>query len=139
MKLSVFEYFRQNIPNCLLESNILTVYSQIGFPAQPGSNLRQRFLVVKSDSLKSTLSALFPESFYINNVSDSDYTLDYVRAILYWRKKPALDTVTITYRVFPFALNPSIQRMNYDSVMNNFYVDTTDHQYWTYEYAKRHF
>ena len=61
--------------------------------------------MVNSDSLKIDTVSIVPRSFYINNISDSDYTLDYVRAILYWRKRLVFDTVTITYRVFPFALS----------------------------------
>ena len=41
---------------------------------------------------------------------------------MHWNKKPPLDSVTITYRVFPFKLNPVAQRMRYDSVLMNVYV-----------------
>src|SRR5205823_2433010 len=56
------------------------------------------------------------------DITAADYRLDYVKAILYWKKKPATETVSITYRVFPFQLNSVVQRMRYDSVMKNFYV-----------------
>jgi hypothetical protein len=52
----------------------------------------------------------------------NEYRLDFVKAMLYWKKKPSLDSILITYRVFPFQLNPVAQRMSFDSVVNNFYV-----------------
>ena len=86
------------------------------------SNLRQKTLKVAGDSLKIDTISIVPNSLTIAYVSPSDYKLDFVKAILYWKKKPALETVIITYRVFPFQLNPVAQRMSFDSVMNNFYV-----------------
>jgi hypothetical protein len=44
------------------------------------------------------------------------YHLDFVTAILRWKQKPAVDSVLLTYRVFPFKLNPVAQHLNYDSV-----------------------
>ncbi|MDZ4795380.1 MAG: hypothetical protein SGI83_13955 [Bacteroidota bacterium] len=86
------------------------------------SNLRQKILKIESDSLKIDTISIVPNSFSIAYVSPADYRLDIVKAILYWKKKPGTEMVTVTYRVFPFRLNPVAQRMSFDSVMNNFYV-----------------
>ena len=98
---------------------LLAIYGSAQLPV---SNLRQRNLKVASDSLKIDTISIAPNSFSIAYIPASDYSLDFVRAVLYWKKKPAFDTVLVTYRVFPFQLNPALQRMNFDSVMNNFYV-----------------
>ena len=86
------------------------------------SNLRQKTLKVGADSLKIDTISIVPNTFSIVNVLSSDYGLDIVKAMLYWKTKPILDSVIITYRVFPFQLNPVTQRMSFDSVVNNFYV-----------------
>ena len=86
------------------------------------TNLRQKTLKVAADSLIIDTISIVPNSLTIAYVSPADYKLDFVKAILYWKKKPSNETVIITYRVFPFQLNPVAQRMSFDSVMNNFYV-----------------
>jgi hypothetical protein len=86
------------------------------------SNLRQKTMKVETDSLKIDTISIVPNTFSVANVSPSDYRLDFVKAMLYWKKKPSTEMVIITYRVFPFHLNPVAQRMSFDSVMNNFYV-----------------
>ncbi len=68
-----------------------------------------------------TLS-IVPGTFSISHIPASDYRLDPINAVLYWKNKPSLDSVTITYRVFQYKLNSVTKRLNYDSVMNNFYV-----------------
>jgi len=95
--------------------------AQIPVAGNPVSNLRKKTFRVDGDSIKIDTISIVPNTFFISNVVVEDYSIDYVKAILYWKKKPIADTVTITYRVFPFKLNPVAQRMNYDSVMNNFY------------------
>ena len=95
--------------------------AQIPVAGNPFSNLRKKTFRVDADSIKVDTISIVPNTFFISNVVVEDYRIDYVKAILYWKKKPIADTVTITYRVFPFKLNPVAQRMNYDSVMNNFY------------------
>ena len=86
------------------------------------SNLRQKTFKVGADTIKLDTISIVPNTFSIAYVSSSDYRLDFVKAILYWKKKPSLESIIVTYRVFPFQLNPVVQRMRYDSVMNNFYV-----------------
>ena len=101
----------------------ISLWSQAQFPA-PNSfttNLRQKTFKV-TDTLKLDTISIAPKTFSIVNIPIADYRLDYVNAILYWNKKPAADSVSITYRVFPFKLNPVAQRMSFDSVVNNFYA-----------------
>ena len=96
--------------------------AQIIIPANSVSNFRQKTISVSADSLRIDTISIVPNTFSIEAISPLDYRLDFVTAWLYWIKKPLPQTVTISYRVFPFQLNPVAQRMSYDSVMNNFYV-----------------
>jgi hypothetical protein len=102
---------------------LISLWSAAQLPGQtPLSNLRQKTLVSKSDTLKIDSVSIIPRSFVIEGIPAGDYRLDFVRGLLTWIKRPASDTVVVTYRVFPYKLNPVAQRMDYDSVMNNFYV-----------------
>ena len=109
------------------------------FPILPTSNLRQKIFKVEADSLKIDTISIVPNTFFIVDIPQSDYRLDFVKAILYWKKKPAAESVTITYRVFPFNLNPAAQRMSYDSVMNNFYVKPFEFNNGSYQCSTGHF
>ncbi|HET9430691.1 MAG TPA: hypothetical protein VFO70_05920 [Chitinophagaceae bacterium] len=68
-----------------------------------------------------TLS-IVPKSLIVAGIPETDYHFDFVKGILYWKNRPAVDTIILTYRVFPYKLNPVTQRMSYDSIMGNFYV-----------------
>jgi hypothetical protein len=96
--------------------------AQVPLPGNQQSNLRQKFISTRADSLKIDSISILPISFLIENADTSAYRLDFVKAILYWKKKPVADSVLVTYRVFPFQLNAVKQRLNYDSVANLFYV-----------------
>jgi hypothetical protein len=48
--------------------------------------------------------------------------LDLVNAVLTWKQKPSLDSVFVTYRVFPSKLNSVARKFNYDSISNYFLV-----------------
>lgn len=101
----------------------LSLWSQAQLPGQvPVSNLRQKTFTIQADSLKIDSLSTIPNSIEIKDIPAADYRFDFINSMLYWIKKPATETITITYRVFPYKLNPVAQRMNYDSVMNNFYV-----------------
>jgi hypothetical protein len=86
------------------------------------SNLRQKVFRTGSDSLHIDTISIVPSTFSVAYIPSTDYRLDPVKAILYWKKKPAADSIIVTYRVFPFKLDAVAQRMSFDSVMNNFYV-----------------
>ncbi|MBL7709492.1 MAG: hypothetical protein JNJ86_10495 [Chitinophagaceae bacterium] len=99
------------------------MWSQAQLPGQaPVSNLRQKTFPIKADSLKIDSLSTIPNTIEIKDIPAADYRFDFINSMLYWIKKPVRETITITYRVFPYKLNPVAQRMNYDSVMNNFYV-----------------
>ncbi|NOT50649.1 MAG: hypothetical protein HOP10_05175 [Chitinophagaceae bacterium] len=96
--------------------------AQIPIPGTPTSNLRTKTLLNNSDSLRIDTISIVPNSFSVKDIPSSDYRLDIVKAILFWINKPTVETITVTYRVFPFQLNAAVQRLSYDSVMNNFYI-----------------
>jgi hypothetical protein len=96
--------------------------AQLPFQSNNRSNFRRKTVAVKSDSIFLDTVSIVPKTINIPGVPDSTYRLDFVNSVLSWIEKPALDSVTITYRVFPYKLNSIVQRMSYDSVVNNFYA-----------------
>lgn len=106
----------------ILLLTLISLWSSAQVPVISSSNLRQKVLKVEADSLLIDTISIVPNSFSVSNVSAKDYKLDIVKAILYWINKPSMETVTVSYRVFPFRLDPVAQRMVYDSVVNNFYI-----------------
>lgn len=83
------------------------------------SNLRSKKItttgIIKIDSL-----SIVPHSFFIDGYDTSFYTLDWLNATLLFKKKPAVDSVQVHYRVFNQKLNAINQRYTYDSIKNNF-------------------
>ena len=97
---------------------LLSIWTRGQLPAQNGSNgsnLRQRKLAV-ADTMRLDTISIVPRTLSIAGVPDSEYHLDFIKAILYWKQKPSADSVLLTYRVFPFKLNPVAQHLNYDSI-----------------------
>ena len=78
--------------------------AQIPAPNIGISNLRQKVFSTKTDSLKIDTISIIPNTFSIPFVAAADYRLDFVSATLFWIKKPATDSVTIS-----FGLNSRIQ------------------------------
>ena len=97
-------------------------YAQFPVDSTPVSNQRQKTFKIETDSLKIDTISIVPNTFSVAFISPADYRLDFVNAKIYWIRKPTAETVTVTYRVFPFHLNAAAQRISFDSVMNNFYV-----------------
>ncbi|HMH23795.1 MAG TPA: hypothetical protein VK563_18545 [Puia sp.] len=88
----------------------------------PLSNLHRKFIPVRSIPLHIDSASMIPGSFSILGLTDSSYTLDWVNATLIWKKRPALDSVFIQYRSFPYKLSSLARRFNYDSIENYFLV-----------------
>lgn len=96
--------------------------AQTPLPQTNTSNLRIKKLAVYSDTLFLDTLNLVPGSIIIRNVDSAAYLVDHVRGTLYWKQRPVLDSVDITYRVFPVKLNSVVQRYRYDSVVHNVYL-----------------
>jgi hypothetical protein len=89
-------------------------------PLPGGSNLRTRIIPITTDSIRLDTLSIIPKTLQIEGVPESDYRLDFVNGMLYWIKRPdSLGSVRIRYRVFSHRLNPVVQHMRYESIMNN--------------------
>lgn len=86
------------------------------------SNLHVKKIAVNRDSLVLDTVSVVPSTLKIADVDSASYRLDFVKAILYWKVRPSTDSVLISYRTFPFKLNSVVQRLSYDSVINNVYL-----------------
>jgi hypothetical protein len=86
------------------------------------SNFHVKKVAVTKDSVVLDTASIVPNTFKIIDVDSSYYKLDFVKAVLYWKTKPSTDSVLLTYRTFPFKLNSVVQRLSFDSVMNNVYL-----------------
>ncbi|HEU0065459.1 MAG TPA: hypothetical protein VFQ58_10520, partial [Flavisolibacter sp.] len=96
--------------------------AQVPFQNKTTSNLRIKKIPTASDSTVLEKVSVIPSTFSIAGIDTSYYKLDYVQGIIFWKKKPLADSVLITYRVFPMKLNSLVQRFNFDSVVNNVYL-----------------
>jgi hypothetical protein len=86
------------------------------------SNLRRKFISTRETKVQIDSLSIIPNSFIITGIHDSTYRIDFVNASLTWRIKPQWDSVPVVYRVFPYRLNSSAQRMKFDTVMGKFVV-----------------
>ena len=88
---------------------------QLPIPTNRLSNLRQKRIVI-SDTIRLDSLSIVPNSLTIAGESNTEYKLDFVNAIVTWNHKPAMDSVLVSYRVFPNKLNAVTQHYNYDSI-----------------------
>ena len=86
------------------------------------SNLRQKWISTTRDSVRLDTLSIVPNTLAILQVPATDYKVDYVNSTLKWNQKPAVDSVWISYRVFPARLNAVAGKFNYDSISNYFLV-----------------
>jgi len=87
------------------------------------SNLRKKKIATSLSPIKLDNFSIVPNSFFIIESNIGKYKLDEANAILNWIKKPNQDSVTVVYRVFPFALKMKLFQYKYDSVRNNFIAE----------------
>ena len=86
------------------------------------SNLHIKKIAVAADSILLDTASIIPNTIKITDVDTSAYRIDFVKAFLFWKNKPNADSVEISYRTFPFKLNSVVQRLSFDSVVNNVYL-----------------
>ncbi|MBS1577708.1 MAG: hypothetical protein JST09_20585 [Bacteroidetes bacterium] len=87
-----------------------------------GSNLRSKTVILRSDTLVLDSVSIIPRTLTIARIPPSDYRLNIITSTIYFTKRPDFDTLHITYRVFPYKLNPVAQRISFDSIINRDYI-----------------
>ncbi|HZF65309.1 MAG TPA: hypothetical protein VEZ55_12515 [Chitinophagaceae bacterium] len=108
------------LARCILFLFSLVLYLQGNAqqPLQPGphSNLRTKKIPTSEEAIQLDSLSIVPNTLAIDGISDTGYTVDYVKSIFSWKVRPEADSVTIRYRVFPFRMNAVVQRLDFDSV-----------------------
>ncbi|TDH27078.1 hypothetical protein EXU57_08710 [Segetibacter sp. 3557_3] len=97
----------------------MVVYTSASGQIASSSNVKRKKVAVVPTLRIDSLS-IVPNTFLISGVDTGSYTIDLVNSVLTWKQQPVLDSVHITYRVFPYRFNEVARRFTYDSVMNNF-------------------
>jgi hypothetical protein len=87
------------------------------------SNLRTKNISTKNTVVVLDTLSILPNTFSITGIPTNYYLLNEVNATLTWIMKPPAEFVTVYYRVLPYKLNAVSQRLNYDSVKNNFLLE----------------
>lgn len=102
---------------------ILLFLFTLGFihvSGQEFSQERMRKLVITNDSLQLDSLSLIPGSVSVYNhngkIDSSTYTIDPATAILIFKVIPA-DTLTVSYRVFPFNFSKRYRNKDYSAVL----------------------
>ena len=90
------------------------------------SNIRYRVFSIQNDSIQLDSLSVVPGTvavryFYTSEIVDSnDYTIKAFESKLIWKHKPAVDSVKIFYRVYPFSLAGEAYHKSYAG-----YIQTT--------------
>ncbi|WP_240410021.1 hypothetical protein [Flavisolibacter nicotianae] len=105
---------------CLFLLSVLNSEAQKPVNGPTRSNLRIKRISLTVDTLALDSLSIVPGTFSVNVADTGDYRLDFVNAVLYWKRKPAVDSASVIYRVFPQRLNAVVQRRSFDSISRNF-------------------
>jgi hypothetical protein len=84
--------------------------------AQDLSTSRKKTIVVTAAPYKIDTLSIAPNSFKINELAENLYRINYATSTLVWLKKPPKSQYEISYRVLPFSLTTSTQRLSFDSI-----------------------
>ncbi len=95
--------------------------------------MREKYIQVNTDSLQIDSLSIVPNSLILQGADSSSYTLDWSKAILFWKTKPLLDSIKVSYRVFPSLLvspyyHKDIRFMETNLSLRPFYYDGTQAQ-----------
>lgn len=73
-------------------------------------------MAVRSDTLCLDSLSVVPETVVVEGIDTADYGINLVKSLFWWKHRPSLDSVKVSYRVFPFVMQNSMARFRYDSV-----------------------
>lgn len=69
-------------------------------------------------------NSIVPGTLVITGLDTSDYSIDYINSLIVWKRNGLPQSVSATYRVFPYSLNGITRHYNYDSIRFNFATET---------------
>ena len=84
--------------------------------AQDLSNTRKKTISVRENFTQIDTLVIAPNSFIINELSSYYFRVDYSSSIIFWLKKPPKQSYEVSYRVLPFGLVKTAQRLSFDSI-----------------------
>lgn len=90
------------------------------------SNLRQQYISTKTDTIIIDTLSIIPQSYFIVQqgklIDSAFYHLDVTQSKLIWLKRDStlIDSVLITYRVFPLLFSKTYQRRNRERIEKDF-------------------
>ncbi|MBL7767307.1 MAG: hypothetical protein JNJ58_14500 [Chitinophagaceae bacterium] len=95
------------------------------------SSLRQKWIKVQTDTLQFDSLSVVPGSIQITGSSAEKIWIDATKARLSWKNLPELDSVKISYRVFPFSFHEryfhkDAKRIEQNMVLTPYYYNATD-------------
>jgi hypothetical protein len=80
----------------------------------PYSSLRQKKIAVAKDSVTIDTVSVHAGSLRIAGIADSLYDFYPQKSLIVWRKRPATDSVMITYRALPFSFGRVYYRKKFE-------------------------
>ncbi|MEK6616832.1 MAG: hypothetical protein AABZ32_12140, partial [Bacteroidota bacterium] len=97
------------------------------------SNFRSKIIVLQKDTTQVDSLSIIPGTISVkkNNrelFDSSSYKMDYVNAFLI-RKEKTADTISITYKVFPFFFSQKYQHKDVSKIQNNQFGDVYSYTY----------
>ena len=100
------------------------------------SNLRNKIIVLQKDTTQIDSLSIIPGTILAKKINSdaidsSSYSIDYVNA-LFIRKKKEIDTITISYKVFPYLFSQKFQHKDVNKIQNNQYGEP-----YVYTYDKK--
>jgi hypothetical protein len=98
---------------CVIKSSAQLVNSNL-------SNLRNKRIAIEFPTQKIDTASIAPGTFFMAGIAINTFVLDEVNAVINWKEKPNVDSVSINYRVFPIKLNAVANRFDYELVKNRF-------------------
>lgn len=95
------------------------------------TQLQVKILSVDKDTLVLDSLSILPHTFSVQNIDTSYYRLDFAKSILYWKKKPAQDSIQVVYQTFPYQLkhkyfHKDVEKIEQNMSMTPFYYDAVD-------------
>lgn len=108
----------------LLLAFVLNAEAQMN--GTPANNKRIKLINTGSQNIQLDSLSIDPASFIMENADTSFYSLDWVNALLTWKRKPAYDSVKVQYRVFSLKLNSNKNNLSLDSVMQYYTFKTIE-------------